>query len=157
MKVLKPLAHATTLLCVEKRPSPSIMQPVLTALEKQHLVTSHLEPNLALHMKNTILTNMKAHFSDAEQRKVIPMASALDPRYKTSKFLKTAEKDAVYENITDAVAAFKGDIVDIAEVIDLLDFAESSALRESSNGNGSSPLLHFRNEIEREVHYYRAE
>jgi len=168
VKVLKPLAHATTLLCEEKTPSLSIVQAVLTVLEKKHLVNSDLEPNLTLDMKNAILMNMKAHFSDAEQHKVMLMASALDPRYKALKFLKTVERDAVYANITNAATALKSEDADFAEVpqpkcpklaqatMDLLYFAELSPSGKSSDTNGSSPL-HFRYEIEREVHYYRAE
>lgn len=109
--------------------------------------------------------NMKAHFSDAEQLKVMLMASTLDPRYKALKLLKTV---AVYANITDVPTALKGDDADFAEIpqpkcpklaqatMDLLYFAELSPSGESSDANGSSPFR-LRNEIEREVHYYRAE
>jgi len=57
-------------------------------------------------MKNAILMNMKAHFSDAEQRKVMLISSARDPRYKALKFLKTVERDAIYANITDAAEGY---------------------------------------------------
>ena len=42
-KLLEPLAQVTTALCVEKRPSISMVQPILTALVHKHLVTSELD------------------------------------------------------------------------------------------------------------------
>ena len=45
--VLRLLAQATTLLGVEKSPSISLVQPILTALLKKHLKTSDVKPKLA--------------------------------------------------------------------------------------------------------------
>ena len=40
----EPLAQATTALCVEKKPSISMVQPILTALVHKYHVTSELDP-----------------------------------------------------------------------------------------------------------------
>ena len=48
--VLKPLAIATERLCVEKYPSLSLVQPVLTALLKKHLVTTDTDPDITVQL-----------------------------------------------------------------------------------------------------------
>ena len=87
MAVLKPLAQATEMLGGEKMPSLSVVQPMLTALKRKHLKVSVVEPNMALDMKQAIASSIDEHFSDDDQRRVMLIASCLDPRFCRLKFL----------------------------------------------------------------------
>ena len=50
VKVMEPFKHATTILCVEKTPSISMVQPVLTALEKKFLSVAETDSDLSVNM-----------------------------------------------------------------------------------------------------------
>ena len=54
VNVLRPLAAATNLLCGEKYPSLSLTLPTVTALLRKHLVTSEVEPQIVVSLKNAI-------------------------------------------------------------------------------------------------------
>ena len=164
VKVLEPFAHATTMLCAEKLPSASIIKPVLTALVKKFLVISESEPVVATSMKNAILASINSHFQDASITKATLIASALDPRHKALKFLKSTEREEVFANVMEQ-ASFLADLAHespsspkrpklSAVVSDLLDYSEST----SSDSSGTqSPLPQLRGAVEREVHFYRSD
>ena len=101
MDVLKPLARATEILSVEKMPSVSIVQPILTALLKRHLIPSDVEPSITNNLKSVISRNMQQHFSDESLRSLMLVASVLDPRFKGLKFLSSSERSSVYSYLLD--------------------------------------------------------
>ena len=97
--VLEPLALDTEMLSGEKMPSFSVIQPLLTALQKKHLKISAVEPKMALDMKEAVVGNLAHHLSDDEQRKLMLIATCLDPRFNRLKFLSSRERTDVYAKL----------------------------------------------------------
>ena len=166
MGVLKPLAQATEMLSVEKMPSVSIVQPILTALLKRHLTPSDVEPSITNDLKSVISRNMQQHFSDESLRSLMLVASALDPRFKGLKFLSSSERSSVYSDLLRHVTSKAAEQEEEEEAVrtnppspkrpctggDLLNFHESS-----SDSNGSSPAMRQTSQAEKEVTAYKAE
>ena len=144
-------------MCVEKYPSLSLVQPVLTALLKKHLVTADTDPDITVQLKTAIADNLKAHFLDKKQREFALLASAVDPRYKSLKFLDSSERGAVFrilvigndsnEQVEDTVSTAK-QLKAVEE--DILDYAASSG----SSGSNSPNDSRLSNIIEKEVFLY---
>lgn len=159
IKVLDPLQHATTLLCSEKTPTLSIVQPLVTALLRKHLETTDDDPKLVLDLKSTIATSLRSHFSGSHQTQIRLLASVLDPRYKDLRFLPSSERIKVYNDLQIVVSTFHHDSDEPLEDYPppkrykeqgLLDFSESS------DSNGDSPTEPS-GQVEKEINVYRAE
>ena len=159
MAVLKPLAQATEMLGGEKMPSLSVVQPMLTALKRKHLKVSVVEPNMALDMKQAIASSNDEHFSDDDQRRVMLIASCLDPRFCRLKFLPSKERADVYTELARIANQCNNSKSEEEQVLiakkpkvdSLLDYRESSG-----ESNGSSPA-DVCDKVEREISQYKAE
>lgn len=159
MAVLKPLSQATEMLSREKMPSFSVIQPLLTALQKKHLKVSAVEPKMALDMKEAITGNLARHFSDDERRKLMLVATCLDPRFSRLKFLSSRERTDVYAKVAslanECYHPSSGDEQEDIQVAkkpkrdSLLDYNDSS-----SDSNGTSPGV---DRVEREISRYKTE
>ena len=153
------------LFCAEKIPSISVVQPVLRALKKKFLVITETDQKVSADMKTTISTSVHSHFQDCAKNKAMLSATALDPRHKTLKFLKSPEREAIFEDVISK-ASFLREMTEVTSgspkrrklssiARDLLDYSESSGSSPSSGTQ--SPFPEFKSAIEREMHYYRAE
>ena len=156
IKVLDPLQHATRLLCSEKTPTLSIVQPLVTALLRKHLETTDDDPELVLDLKSTIATSLRSHFSGSHQTQIRLLASVLDPRYKDLRFLPSSEHIKIYNDLQIVVSTFHHDSDEPLEDYPppkgqgLLDFSEAS------DSNGDSPTEPS-GQVEKEINVYRAE
>ena len=163
LKVLEPLAQATTLLCSEKVLTLSIVQPVLTALLRRHLETSDDDPRLILDLKTTIASNLKAHISDPDRRNLRLLASVLDPRHKDLRFLPSSERAKVYSDLLSAATALsqasqvESVVHDVQPPPKRHRKEELLYFSDSSDSNGSSPFTELASMAEKEVNLYRAE
>ena len=163
--VLEPLTIATTMLGTEKVPSLSIVQPMLAALTKRHLKPTEVEAKMVVDMKKTIVNSIEQRFSDPSQHKLMLLASILDPRHKSLKFLSPPERVTAFTELTTvanefyvataSASASEEQLLPPSKRIrhDFLDIGSSS----SESGNGSSPALDPAAEIEKEVNTYRVE
>ena len=155
----KPLAQATEMLGREKMPSLSVVQPMLTALRRKHLKVSAVEPKMALDMKEVIARSLDQHFSDEDQRKLMLIASCLDPRFCRMKFLPSKERADVYAELVRIANECSHSRDEEEEVLtakkpkvdSLLDYHEPS-----SESSGSSPA-DVCDHIEREISQYKME
>ena len=100
-EVLKPCVVATEMLCTEKFPSLSIIEPTVTALRKKHLVALAGDLPIQLKIKSAIKVKVEAHFSDLERQKVNLMAAYLDPRFKSLSFLVSMDGVALHSDILE--------------------------------------------------------
>lgn len=155
--VLKPLAHATETLSAEKSPTISVIQPILTALLKKHLCPSDDDSTGVADIKSAIASGLRMRFIDPDISKVTLMASAIDPRFKSLRFLSSPQKEEVYVNLKAAAIAMypPDEPVEVPpakkhknSADDLLEYRES---------NGSSPDDAPDDIIEREIENYKSE
>ena len=105
--VLKPLALATTMLCVEKLPSLSLVQPVLSVLLKHHLAVHENDVKDVVDLKNMIARGIKIRFSDPDLVEVMNLSTALDPRFKLLKHLPSSDRPKVWSGILAAMQAIQ--------------------------------------------------
>ena len=90
--VLRPLQEATTVLSSEKAISISLVQPILAGIKKQ-FKPSDMDTVMAANMKSQNLTCIEDYFSESL---LMLMASAIDPHFKSLKFLPSSQRSAVY-------------------------------------------------------------
>ena len=144
--VLKPLAHATTMLSAEKNPSISVIKPILTALLEKHMYSSDDDSAGVADLESTIATSLHGHFTDPEMKKLTLMSSAIDPQFKS---LRSTE---VYANLkTAAIALQQRSLLQIkgkGNTEDILEYRES---------NGSSRSDAPDDTVDREVKQYKFE
>ena len=91
------------MLCEEKYPSLSLVQPVISIVLKHYLLVSGGDVMDIVHFKNTIAHEIRRQFSNPSLTKITNMASALDPRFKLLKHLPSSERPKVFEDILDAM------------------------------------------------------
>ena len=82
--VLRPLQEANTILSTEKAISISLVQLVMAA-----------------NMKSQILTCIQDHFSESFKSELMLMASAIDPHFKSLKFLPSSQRSPIYTSLTN--------------------------------------------------------
>ena len=142
---------------------------MVKALLRKHLQTCDDDPRLVSDMKTALRTSLQAHFSDLDQQKLMLLATALDPRLKSLKFLPSPERRHVFVDLfdaaTDLVAAERQGIssTDLESEPPpspkrqrmergLLDYTDSS-----SDTNGSSPTDDIAAAVDMELSNYKAE
>ena len=91
------------MLCAEKYPSLSLVQPVISILLKHYLLVSEGDVMDIVHFKNTIAHEIRRRFSNPSLTIIMNMATALDPRFKHLKHLPSSERPKVFEDILDAM------------------------------------------------------
>ncbi|XP_044300461.1 E3 SUMO-protein ligase ZBED1-like [Varanus komodoensis] len=92
VKVLKPMAIATSTFTKDPFPSLSLVKPVLTSLLYKHLVASDWDSALALEAKAAARKELNRHFSSPEVNQALNLACALDPRFRGLDFLSHADR-----------------------------------------------------------------
>ena len=134
---------------------------MLAALTKRHLKPTEVEAKMVVDMKKTIVNSIEQRFSDPSQHKLMLLASILDPRHKSLKFLSPLQRVTAFTELTTVANEFYVATASASaseeQLLppskrsrhDFLDIGSSS----SESGNGSSPAA----EIEKEVNTYRAE
>ena len=170
VEVLQPFAEATTMLSSEKYVSVSVVQPILKALLKKHLRPSDTDSQIVTDMKAALYTSLSSHFSDSDQQKLMVLATVLDPRFKSLKFLPSAERKHVYVDLLDAAtdlwATERGEMPPSLDLESgssplpkrkkmghcLLDFTDSG-----SDTSGSSPSRDVLGAVDKEVSNYQTE
>ena len=96
---LKPLAEATTLMCTEKCPFISMVQPILAVLLRKHLSLNEMDPKVVSDMKMAMTDKLKQHVQNDTQNKLYLVASILDPRFKALKYLPSADQSPAFEEL----------------------------------------------------------
>ena len=102
IKCLHPLEVATVLLCEENHTSLSLVLPVIHGLISQ-LVATEEDSALIRQFKVTVSTELRRKWSldDVTTASVVStVATALDPRFRSLKFLNEEEKLAVKKSIS---------------------------------------------------------
>ena len=142
--VLEPLAEATELLATESSPTLSSVHVLLKSLWEA-LNSTPGEAKVASDLKNKIRDGLKKRFnltpdglpSDASLTTPAMMATALDPRYKTLRFLPQEKRTRVFE----AVEALLDDRAETAEQEDLPVAVPALAVKQESYDSPSKKLL----------------
>ena len=142
--VLEPLAEATELLATESSPTLSSVHVLLKSLWEA-LNSTPGEAKVASDLKNKIRDGLKKRFnltpdglpSDASLTTPAMIATALDPRYKTLRFLPEEKRTRVFE----AVEALLDDRPETAEQEDLPVAVPALAVKQESYDSPSKKLL----------------
>lgn len=147
VQILEPLAQATEMLSTDGYPSLSVMQPLLASLLKKQLKSTDQDAKLVVDMKQAISEKLHRRFSSELQHKFMLLATVLDPRFKMLKFLSTADRNNVYAELStvaieiadaeDEVPTSPKKKLKLSDVLQLMDYQESSESRGSSPADGS--------------------
>nr|XP_056719785.1 E3 SUMO-protein ligase ZBED1-like [Euleptes europaea] len=92
VKVLKPMAIATSTFTKEPFSSLSLVKPVLTSLLYKHLVPSEWDSALAHDAKAAAQKELSQHFSNPDVNQALNLACALDPRFRGLDFLSHSDR-----------------------------------------------------------------
>ncbi|XP_061445480.1 E3 SUMO-protein ligase ZBED1-like isoform X2 [Rhineura floridana] len=92
VKVLKPMAIATSTFTKDPFSSLSLVKPVLTSLLYKHLVASEWDSPLALEAKAAAQKELNQHFSSPDVSQALNLACALDPRFRGLDFLSHTDR-----------------------------------------------------------------
>lgn len=101
---LKPLKDITTFMCTEEMPTSSVIMPLLESLlgEKGHLRTKPGDSMSVQQMKATMAADLEGRY--AEQKEMLQMISALDPRFKSLSYMTPHQRDGVFRKLSDVVS-----------------------------------------------------
>nr|XP_060636684.1 E3 SUMO-protein ligase ZBED1-like [Anolis sagrei ordinatus] len=92
VKVLKPMAIATSTFTKDPFSSLSLVKPVLTSLLYKHLVASEWDSALALESKAAAQKELNQQFSNLDVNQALNLACALDPRFRGLDFLSHTDR-----------------------------------------------------------------
>lgn len=92
VKVLKPMAIATSTFTKDPFSSLSLVKPVLTSLLYKHLVPSEWDSPLAHDAKAAAQKELSQHFSNPDVNQALNLACALDPRFRGLDFLSHSDR-----------------------------------------------------------------
>ncbi|XP_054848255.1 E3 SUMO-protein ligase ZBED1-like [Eublepharis macularius] len=92
VRVLKPMAIATSTFTKEPFSSISLVKPVLTSLLYKHLVPSEWDSALARDAKAAAQKELSQHFSNSDVNQALNLACALDPRFRGLDFLSHSDR-----------------------------------------------------------------
>ncbi|KAJ6654798.1 hypothetical protein lerEdw1_006487 [Lerista edwardsae] len=92
IRVLKPMAIATSTFTKDPFSSLSLVKPVLTSLLYKHLVVSEWDSALAHDAKAAARKELGQHFSNPDVNQALNLACALDPRFRGLDFLSPPDR-----------------------------------------------------------------
>uniref|UniRef100_A0A6J0UT51 E3 SUMO-protein ligase ZBED1-like n=1 Tax=Pogona vitticeps TaxID=103695 RepID=A0A6J0UT51_9SAUR len=92
VKVLKPMAIATSTFTKEPFSSLSLVKPMLTSLLYKHLVASERDSTLAREAKAAAQKELSRQFSSSDVNQALNLACALDPRFRGLDFLSQSNR-----------------------------------------------------------------
>ena len=104
--VLKELKTATTIVCEQRTPSISMVQPVLLKLKRSLVVQEH-DSALVKAVKTAALQNLETRYIEDNLVTYLNAASLLDPRYKDMP-MSEESKNAVHKFIIESIEAMPG-------------------------------------------------
>ncbi|KAJ7313776.1 hypothetical protein JRQ81_005461 [Phrynocephalus forsythii] len=104
VKVLKPMAIATSTFTKEPFCSLSLVKPMLTSLLHKHLVGNERDSALAREAKAAARKELSQQFSSSEVNQALNLACALDPRFRGLDFLSQSERAETF-NLLGAEAS----------------------------------------------------
>ncbi|KAH0626674.1 hypothetical protein JD844_001772 [Phrynosoma platyrhinos] len=92
VKVLKPMAIATSTFTKEPFSSLSLVKPVLTSLLYKHLVANESDSALVMEAKAAAQKELTKQFSNSDVNQAFNLACTLDPRFRGLDFLNYADR-----------------------------------------------------------------
>lgn len=96
---LQPLKNMTTYMCSEEMPTSSIILPLLHSLvgANGHLRPREGDSPVVAKMKEVMSDDLKSRYS--EQKEMLNIITALDPRFKSFPYMSEEERDGVFNSL----------------------------------------------------------
>lgn len=98
---LKPLKDITTYMCSEEMPTSSIIMPLCESLigSNGHLRPKEGDSPAIAEMKSVMTADLQTRYT--EQKEMLNVTSALDPRFKSFPYLTPGDRDNVFRKLTN--------------------------------------------------------
>ncbi|XP_060764594.1 E3 SUMO-protein ligase ZBED1-like [Neoarius graeffei] len=108
VQALKPMLVATNIMCEEKSPTISIIAPLHAQLLND--TTSTIEDSsLVKEIKTAIHQDLSKRYDSMEEKTILYISSALDPRFKSLQFLLPQDIQDTHAKLVEMAAALKED------------------------------------------------
>ncbi|KAJ8380238.1 hypothetical protein SKAU_G00010160 [Synaphobranchus kaupii] len=108
VQALKPMLVATKSMCEEKSPTISVIAPLHAQLLSDTVSTIEDSP-LVKEIKRTIHEDLSKRYKSTEEKNILYVASALDPRFKSMLFLSPPDVQETYAKVVSKAAALMED------------------------------------------------
>lgn len=109
--ILKSFREATEIMSGEKYPSLGIVLPLLKKILST-LIPKEGDISLVREVKNTVRTDLESRYQNDQVKRMLRIATFLDPRFKTLPFVETSErleiKMAVVSELTTFIESKEG-------------------------------------------------
>ncbi|KAJ8251002.1 hypothetical protein GJAV_G00216060 [Gymnothorax javanicus] len=115
VQAVKPMLVATNIMCEEKSPTISIIAPLHAQLLSDTTSTTE-DSSLVREIKTTIHQDLSKRYDSVEQKNILHISSALDPRFKSLQFLLPQNVQDTYARLMEMAAALKEDADDESQV-----------------------------------------
>ncbi|KAI7789400.1 putative zinc finger BED domain-containing protein 1-like [Triplophysa rosa] len=111
---LKPMKDATVLMSAESQPTRSLIVPLITQLIQNMMISAGDSPMIK-DIKHAIKEDLQKRYTSEDEKRILHMASALDPRFKGLPFLTDAQRLEAYNHVTSEAALQESVNVDSGE------------------------------------------
>lgn len=97
---------ATNIMCEEKSPTISIIAPLHAQLLSDTISTIE-DSSLIRDIKTNIHQDLSKRYDSVEQKNILHISAALDPRFKSLQFLLPQDIQDTYAKLMEMAAALK--------------------------------------------------
>lgn len=101
---LKPMFVATNIMCEEKCPTISIIAPLHAQLLRDTISAAE-DPAIVQDIKGAIHQDLSKRYQSAEEKDLLHVSSALDPRVKSLLFSSPQQQQDTYSKLVTKAAA----------------------------------------------------
>ncbi|CAL4066508.1 unnamed protein product, partial [Meganyctiphanes norvegica] len=95
VELLKPFETATIMISYEKKPTASLILPILNIIE-MNVLDKESDSRLIRNAKEAIQIELGKHYQEPRSQTILKIATVLDPRFKDLNWLSGSEKEEIH-------------------------------------------------------------